>query len=139
LSRVRDLPVGSTLAKIRRAVFVLGGDLAGDGGDLELSFENGQTFSFGVAGNGESLAIEPNRWPEYFTEPVSAENRAFIQSSGKWEILDLGELTWSYRQFLGRRLLAADCLGDSGALLDFDGMYIRVEVVADDLRVNFES
>ena len=139
MSTVHDLPVGSILIKIRRAVFVLGATLSGDAGDLELSFENGQTFSFGVAGDGESLAIEPNPWPEQFPEPVSPENQAFLRLSGKWEIIDLGGLLWSYRQFLGRRLSAADALGASGLRLDFDGMPIRVEVIADELRVTFES
>ena len=64
LSRVHDLPVGAALIKIRRAVFVLGASLNGATGDIELSFDNGQVFSFGVAGDGESLAIDqPSRHP----------------------------------------------------------------------------
>src|SRR6516162_3600222 len=91
LSTVHDIPVGARLRRLRRALFVLGADLAGDSGDLELSFDNGQVFSFGVAGNGESLAIEPNIWLVQFPEPVSPENQDFLWVSGKWEILDLGE------------------------------------------------
>ena len=139
MSRVHDLPVGSILIKIRRAVFVRGANISGDTGDLELLFDNGQTFSFGVAGDGESLAIESNPWSEQFPEPVTPENQAFLRVSGKWELIDAGALLWSYRELLGRRLSAAETLGGSGLRLDFDGMPVKIEVIADELHVTFES
>lgn len=85
LSKVHDLPVGSALTGIRRRVFVLGAELSGGDGDLELSFEGGRTFSFGVAGDGESLAIQPNPLLEQFPEPLSPDNQEFLRTSGKWE------------------------------------------------------
>lgn len=132
-----SIQTGPTLTRIRRAVFVLGADLS-TGGSLELSFDDGQTFHLGVAGNGESLEILPGPWPEQFPEPVSPENREFLQTSGKWEILDLGASTWSYRQFVGRQLSAVRPIDGRGLRLDFDGMTIHVEVIADDLHTRFQ-
>jgi hypothetical protein len=137
VSKVHGIPVGARLAKVRRAVFVLGSDLSGNIGDLELSFDNGQVFSLGVAGDGESLAIEPNLWPIQFPDPVSTENQEFLWVSGKWEILDVGEGLWSYRQFIGRRLCSTETLDSNGLLLDFEGMLIRVEVIADETHLHF--
>lgn len=137
LSTVHDIPDGSRLGRLRRAVFVQGADLDGTVGDLELSFENGRVFTFGVAGDGESLAIEPNPWTEQFPEPVSTENQEFLWVSGKWEILDLGAALWSYRQYVGRRLTRKDSQGANELLLDFDGFLMRIKVVADELHVAF--
>jgi len=137
LSLPSEFPIGSRLSKIRRALFVHGADLDGSVGELELSFDNGQVFSVGVAGNGESLAIEPHAWAEHFPEPVSPENQEFLWSSGKWEILDLGASLWSYRQYVGQKLIDV-VPSNNSVLLMFDGLRIAINVVADDLRVEFQ-
>jgi hypothetical protein len=134
---VPEIPTGARLAGIRRAVFVSGADVDGATGSLELSFDHGQTLCFHVAGNGESISVEPGPWKTHFPEPLSPENQDFLWESGKWEIIDAGACLWSYRQFVGRRLSGITAIGDSGLVLEFGGMFIRIEAVADELHVSF--
>lgn len=133
---VSELPVGGTLVRLRRAVFVHQADLDARAGAIELTFDGGLVALIRVAGDGESLVIEGRPWAVHFPEPVSSENQEFIWTSGSWEILDVGDAVWSYRQFVGRSLTAVNSASGT-VTLDFGGLGIQIVAVADQTRVTF--
>jgi hypothetical protein len=123
---------------LRRAVFVVRAKVDGATGPIELTFDNGDTFCFDFAAGRADVLITPGAWAEQFPEPVSEVNQDFLWSSGKWEIVDFGSALWSYRQIIGRPLTGVQALGSGGIRLDFDGIVIIIEAVADELCVDFE-
>jgi hypothetical protein len=133
----RGFPVGARVTRVRRILFVHGATVDGATGPVEVSFDDGSVALFEVVGGGDTLGVEWHPWQPHFPEPVAPENEEFLRTSGNWEVLDLGAATWSYRQYVGRRLTSAERLDERTAVLDFEGRGIHVEVAGDELYVTF--
>lgn len=136
-SIVDSLPVGSRLAAVRRIFFVIGERIDSTEGPIELTFDCGQSFLFECGSDGEMLVISPKRWIDPFVEPVSVENAHYLLGHGKWEVLDLGSVLWSYRRFLGQKLSRVDVASDSHVILRFEKSTLDVIAEDDELHVSF--
>ena len=73
--------------------------------------------------DGEALRIEDEQWSDPFDEPLSEENRRFIEKAGKWSVFDVsGELPFS--RFIGEKVLSvAAMIIESGKVIG-----IRIEM-----------
>ncbi|MCL1838585.1 MAG: hypothetical protein FWG47_04625 [Propionibacteriaceae bacterium] len=77
--------IGKSVAGVRRVHYVYREEIQQDvGGPLELTFTDGTTVVCDVGGDGETLAVANRAWVDPFAEPLSAENRAYVESYGKW-------------------------------------------------------
>jgi hypothetical protein len=90
--------------------------------------------------DGESLAIRRSRWKDPFAEPLSLENRAFVERSGKWTAFDVSNDPL-YRELVGQAVSSVEPLLTQtgkvkGATLFTSGGALRSEVEADDLKVD---
>lgn len=93
--------VGQTLTGIARVLFERHGvlDQSSDGA-LELEL-NGRTVRLDSASDGEQLRVEEGRWEDPFAEPLSPENRAYVEEAGKWQWVDVSQQE-RYRDFIHR-------------------------------------
>jgi hypothetical protein len=94
--------------------------------------------------DGESLLVELQAWLEVFAEEgLSAENREFIERSGKWTAFDVsGEPEYlsligaQVEQVLPIRIPDGKIVG---AVIETSGGKVRAEVEADDLYVAVQT
>ena len=75
--------VGKRLVGASRIVYEHDGATDVSCGDLEIAFSEGEVVLLGVAGDGERLRVQEGAWRDPFAPPLSPENEAFVQRSGK--------------------------------------------------------
>jgi hypothetical protein len=68
---------------------VFAGNTEADRGPIELTFSDGSTVLFDVGTDGEALRLGETPWRDPFKEPLSPENRTFVDKSGKWTPFDV--------------------------------------------------
>jgi hypothetical protein len=78
--------------------------------------KTGAPFSWRIAGDGASVVAEEIAWVDPFVEPVSPENREFVDRSGKWEIFDVSA-DREFSSFLGKLLTVAEVAHDEHGIL----------------------
>jgi len=124
--------VGSTVSRVRRILYVMpDGTINGDRGDLELTTDGGVRV-LGVGADGEALAVSSGSWTDAFAEPLTPENAAFVQRSGKGVAFDLSTVP-PYSTLIGR-IASADPMERDGKIIgaslttDVGG---RAEVICD--------
>jgi hypothetical protein len=76
--------VGRTIVAIRRTLYVKPNGAVDDRGPIQVSFDDGRILLFEVGRLGEELAIETGPWIDPFAEPLTDENRSYVQLVGKW-------------------------------------------------------
>lgn len=88
LDKMRPI-VGSRLTRVRRIYFVHGEEIDRSEGGVELTFSSGHVV-FGDAGpDGDSMAVSYDQWVDAFAEPLSPENREFVETSGEHVAFDV--------------------------------------------------
>ena len=92
-------------------------------------------------GSVAAAAHRATAWEDPFAGPLSAENRAFVEQSGKWAAFDVSAVG-AFATFIGDVLASAEpVLGESGhptgvILRTGGGGVLRVDVEADELFLN---
>ena len=81
-------------------------------GDFELTFESGETIYFRGGGDGETLRLRTEPWSDPFAEPLSLENRSYVESSGKLSKVDV--TSWHAYERL-----------DGAVLHDFEPVFLQ--------------
>lgn len=132
--------IGNAILGIRRIWYVLEGKVVSSRGALELTFKDGRAATLDVGPDGEALSVIGSRWEDPFTEPLSEENRAFVERSGKWTAFDVSTEP-PYRELVGHTVERVEPLLTStgkirGATLFTSTGALRTEVQADDLTVD---
>lgn len=129
--------VGATLQHVRRIHYVFDGRPDTDFGPVEITVGE-QVFLFDSGPDGESLRIEEGPWQDPFSEPLSEENREFVDQPGKWTAFDVSTLGLWAR-------LVGEPLADVEAVTNVDGKMtgillrtrhgglVRLGVMADEL------
>ncbi len=87
------------IRRVRRIFYVHRGDIDKTNGPIELSFDERAPITFDSGSNGQDLAVGP-AWVDPFAEPLSAENRAFVEECGKWTAFDVSDEPL-YRDLVG--------------------------------------
>jgi hypothetical protein len=77
-------------------------------GPLEIEM-SGRFVVLGVGPDGERLRVDEGRWEDPFEEPLSPENRAFVEETGKWRRFDCSQEA-PYSDFVGRAITEARLL-----------------------------
>ena len=132
--------VGKTLIGIRRIAYVHHGVVTDNGGPLELTFCDQTSIVFDAAGDGESLVVSSGAWIDPFAEPISQENRTFIENSGKWTAFNV-QADDSFGRVLGNQILQINNINNSsektiGIQIQIGDMVIQVIVDSDALQVS---
>jgi hypothetical protein len=132
--------IGKRIASIRRLLYVVAGRIESETGPIEITLADGSTFLFNVGPDGESLRIEEGRWRDPFTEPLSRENREFIERSGKVTAFDVSGAR-PYDALIGRTVVdVKPTIGPlnkvTGAAIITDAGTIRVTIGADEVLVD---
>lgn len=129
--------VGATVQCARRVHYVFNGRPDTDFGPVELTIGE-QVFLFDNAPDGESLRIIEHPWHDPFREPLSEENKEFVERSGKWTAFDVSTLgPWA--KLIGEPLADVEPITNedgkmTGILLrTTHGGLIRLGVMADEL------
>jgi hypothetical protein len=130
--------VGRQLVSASRIVYEFDGVVDVSCGDLELSFEGGEIVSLQCAADGERLTLAPVAWQDPFAPPLSPENEAFVQESGKYIRVDTNtappQLPVGCR--LSRYVLIRNRFGTpAGVQLEFAGSAVRFLVECDEAYV----
>ncbi len=132
--------VGSQITRVRRVHYLYRGVPDTDFGPLELTF-GGRAVLFDNAADGETLCVRTKAWEDPFAEPLSEENRTFVEQSGKWAAFDVSAVG-AFATLIGDVLASAEpVLAESGHLTGMilrtaGGGVIRVDVEADELFLN---
>lgn len=80
--------IGSRITRVRRVQYVYRGVPDTDFGPFELTF-GARVVLLDNASDGEELRVRTEPWEDPFVEPLSEENRAFVETSGKWTAFDV--------------------------------------------------
>lgn len=102
LPSVLSALVGQRVTRVSRVLYRYRGAIESDDGPLELE-AGGHIVLLEGAGDGECLRVKDGGWEDDFREPLSAENRAFLEECGKWERADCS-MQEGYRDFVGHSL-----------------------------------
>jgi hypothetical protein len=80
---------GRSIAAIRRISYVVEGSIKEPNGPIEITLADSSVLFLDAAGDGEALAVNSCPWTDPFTEPLSDENRDYVQKFGKWNAFDV--------------------------------------------------
>lgn len=75
---------GKRLHAVARILFEHAGRIDPGDGPLELYLDDGTVVLFDGSADGEGLRVQYAPWVDPFASPISEENRAYIEQSGKW-------------------------------------------------------
>ncbi len=81
--------VGRDVASIERVFFEHSGAVDRQHGPLQFRFGDGSILRLDVANDGERLLVSCDEWQDPFVEPLSDENRAYVEECGKWILVSL--------------------------------------------------
>jgi len=81
------------IQKVQRILYVYRGSVASEKGPIEIAFSDGYAVLLDAGPHGEALAVKSHAWIDYFAEPLSAEERQFIDRSGKCRLVILCKRT----------------------------------------------
>jgi hypothetical protein len=98
LRSLADL-VGSRITRVRRVHYVYRGVPDTDFGPLELTFWQ-PVRPVRQRWRWRTLRVRATAWEDPFAEPLSAENRAFVEKSGKWAAFDVSAVGLSRRSLV---------------------------------------
>jgi len=134
-----ELP-GRVIRKVQRILYVLRGTITAESGPIEITFTDGLTVLLDAAPDGEALAVKPSAWTDHFAEPLSVENRKFVERSGKWTAFDVsGQPPYSdlITEEVGE-VIPVGTLGNKikGVTIKTTHCTVHVEVEADEVSVD---
>lgn len=132
--------IGSRIKRIRRIHYVYRGVPDTEFGPLELTFDSG-VLLLEVAADGEALRVCTDAWQDPFAGPLSEENRAFVEQSGKWAAFDISA-QGAFATLIDDTVASVEpVLAVPGKVTGMilrtgSGGVIRVDVEADELFLN---
>jgi len=128
------------IRRVRRIHYVYNGRPDTDFGPVELTIGE-RSFLFENGADGESLRVTETAWADPFAEPLSTENREFVERSGKWTAFDVSTVgRWA--KLIGEPLSDVEAITDDGGkttgvvLRTEHGGVLRLGVMADELFVD---
>jgi hypothetical protein len=134
-----DRLVGLTVISVRRIEYVAKATVGSSGGPFELRFANGEAVTFDAGANGETLSSTMGIWDDPFAEPLSDENRAYVDEVGKWTPIDVTH-TEPFARIVGIPILEARQIRNHecrlvGVEIIVEGIIALLRVGSDELSV----
>lgn len=102
--------VGKRITSINRVLYCYQGEIEPGDGPLELVLD-GQPILFDAGPDGESLRVRSKSWSDPFGEPLSPENREYVETHGKWQRVNCAHSN-NYSDLLGHRVTDARLLAN---------------------------
>lgn len=138
-SLLAELP-GRFIQKIRRVMYVLKGKVTTEAGPIEITLADGIVLLLDVASDGEALSVKPSPWTDHFAEPLSPENREFIERSGKWTAFDVSQ-DMPYSKAIGQMVEDIITIKTpdnkvTGATFMMSTCVVQVQIEADEVSVD---
>lgn len=99
---------GRTVTSLARVLYERHGVINPVDGPLEIEL-TGSFVLLDSASDGERLRVEERRWEDPFEEPLSPENRAYVEETGKWRRIDCSHEA-PYSDFVGHSITEARLL-----------------------------
>ena len=140
--RLRELPkeltalVGQRISGVRRILYVGPDGQVGRTGAIELTSSEGTVVVLDSGADGESMRVTGQRWTDPFGEPLSPENRAWVDRVGKWSAFDVGDDP-EYAALAAGTVLSVDPIYENdtvtGALVRTAGGTLRAHVEFDEM------
>lgn len=133
--------VGQRVARVRRGRYSLPVSDMDEGGFLELTFVSGDVLLLDI-GSDWTLTAQAQAWNDPFTEPISAENRDFVERHGRWTAVDVSQ--GDARLLTGSSISSASLLTDDmadvvGVVLLADGVVVSATAWGGELFVEFNT
>ena len=100
---VLDELLGQTIVGFRRLIYLVGGTVYGEAGGCEVSFSSTGAVFFDCGGDGERLVASAGTWHDPFVEPLTLENRVWVNEAGRWHASCKTD-TLPYRRFVRRKV-----------------------------------
>lgn len=100
--------VGRRLTYVARVLYEYRGEIGADDGAIEVGTDRGVVLLEGDR-DGESLRIRAEAWEDPFKEPLSEENRRYVDEHGRWRRVDVSKQQ-DYRDLIGERITRASLL-----------------------------
>ncbi len=134
--------LGDEVVGVSRIFYCLGAEVNRSVGPVELEFASGGVLRFDCGSNGERLKVSAHAGQDPFAEPLSDENRRFVETHGKWtrctaprdlrsphgQVLDCVQPIWRRPEKL------------VGVVIEFDGaVSLTVEAAFDEVLVSTSS
>ena len=142
--RIRVLPkeltalVGQRISGVRRILYVGPDGQIGRTGAIELTSSDGTVVVLDSGADGESIRVTGLRWADPFGEPLSLENRAWVDKVGKWSAFNVRDDP-EYAALAGDTVLSVDPVYENdtitGALVRTASATLRAHVEADEMQV----
>jgi hypothetical protein len=119
--------------------YVLEGFVTDDDGPLQVHFDSGALLRFDAGADGEMLRVDTIPWVDPFAEPLSGENREYVEQSGKWAEFDVSEEP-PYSSLIGGtvdqvRLITLTDEKLVGIIFSIGSTELRASTGADNLQV----
>jgi hypothetical protein len=120
--------------------YVFQEQVTSDGGPLELTFDDAGALLLDAGPNGQDLVLAAAEWIDPFVEPLSAENREFVRTHGRWTAFDVSSEP-GFSTIIGSAALHAAEIRNPddrivGLELTFPNAVLRAEVDFDELTVD---
>lgn len=133
--------IGKAIIKIERLYYRKKDFIEKDKGAIQFSFNDGTVVYLDVDADSETLLIKKEKWEDPFIEPLSVENKDYVDNFGKWEIFDVSDCH-EYRDLINRSVINVSSINDKsginvGALFDVEGLLVNILTGADFLWVMF--
>lgn len=131
---------GQVNCRIRRILYVFRGEVASCAGPIEFGFTDDSVVLLDAGPDGEAMAVKAAAWTDHFAEPLSRENREFVEKSGKWTAFDVSSQN-PYSRFIGERIRQVTLIRTPenkiiGVTLATLRSTLRVEIQGDEVTVD---
>lgn len=134
--------VGKTILCVKQVLYVVGEIVDYSDCQIQFDFNDGTILRLRCAGDGHSVVATDKAWTDPFAGPLSAENKNFLNQSGKWSIFDISHQP-HVNPYLGKRIDQVFSIEDTdgrsrGIMLGINGTYIGYVVDSDEGIVVFD-
>jgi hypothetical protein len=80
--------MGKRVSYVRQIFYTHGHDIDRSDCQLELSMDDSSVLRLSGGTDGQSVVVSFTPWKDVFQEPLSEENREYVERHGKWSIFD---------------------------------------------------
>jgi hypothetical protein len=124
---------------VQRVRYVFQGAISDDDGPLQISFEGGVMLRFDAGADGETLHVDTTPWVDPFAEPLSDENREYVERSGKWTEFDVSDES-PYSALIGETVYEVRLITETdgklvGVIISGGSTELAASTGADNLQV----
>jgi hypothetical protein len=136
--RLIQAVLGRTVTGLSRVLYDVRGVIEPSDGALEVQLD-GFVVLLDSAADGDRLRVDDQPWNDPFDEPLSRENRSFVESHGRWRRIDCSPAE-PYSELVGRAVTEVALLENpfrrvAGVRLSAEGRSLWFVIEGDECHV----